>query len=267
MAKKLTIGMATYDDMNGTIFTVQDLRQTILEFGFEDEVEIVIVDNNPQSDHGGRIRSFLRDESKVETNYYTFEVDGTSQSRNFVFKQAKGEYVMCMDCHVTLKRGALLYLMEQIVQGNLGDNIYHGPLWYNGLQKTSDVFDPVWRSEMWGIWGSVWVKADNSFHGPYVLPRENEGQVDLLLVEGDMLNMRVHEKQFCPWIRHEDYMEHHGYVKAADRPEPYAIPAQGLGMFMAKKDSWLGFNEHFRGFGGEEVYIHEKYRKAGRKAI
>lgn len=45
------------------------------------------------------------------------------------------------------------------------------------------------------------------------------------------------------------------------------IPMHGLGLFGCRKDAWLGFNENFRGFGGEEGYIHEKYRQAGRKVI
>lgn len=49
--------------------------------------------------------------------------------------------------------------------------------------------------------------------------------------------------------------------------EPFEIPSQGLGSFACRKDSWLGFNPKFRGFGGEEGYIHEKYRKAGKKAM
>lgn len=49
--------------------------------------------------------------------------------------------------------------------------------------------------------------------------------------------------------------------------EPFEIPAQGLGCFACRKDSWLGFNPKFRGFGGEEGYIHEKYRRAGKKAM
>jgi hypothetical protein len=49
--------------------------------------------------------------------------------------------------------------------------------------------------------------------------------------------------------------------------EPFEIPAQGLGLFACRKDSWLGFNPHFRGFGGEEGYIHEKYRLAGKKTL
>ena len=49
--------------------------------------------------------------------------------------------------------------------------------------------------------------------------------------------------------------------------EPFEIPAQGLGLFACRKDSWQGFNSKFRGFGGEEGYIHEKYRKIGKKVL
>lgn len=47
----------------------------------------------------------------------------------------------------------------------------------------------------------------------------------------------------------------------------FEIPAQGMGVFSCRKDSWLGFNKEFRGFGGEEGYIHEKYRKHGKKTM
>ena len=40
---------------------------------------------------------------------------------------------------------------------------------------------------------------------------------------------------------------------------------QGLGVFSARKDNWLGFNSAFRGFGGEEGYVHEKFRQQGKK--
>jgi len=49
--------------------------------------------------------------------------------------------------------------------------------------------------------------------------------------------------------------------------EQYEIPMLGLGLFGCYKDKWLGFNPRFRGFGGEEGYIHEKYRRAGHKVI
>lgn len=47
--------------------------------------------------------------------------------------------------------------------------------------------------------------------------------------------------------------------------DPHEIVAHGLGLFSCRKEAWLGFNRLFRGFGGEECYIHEKYRQHGRK--
>ncbi len=52
-----------------------------------------------------------------------------------------------------------------------------------------------------------------------------------------------------------------------ENSEPFEIPAQGMGCFSCRKDSWLGFNPKFRGFGGEEGYIHMKYKKAGKKTL
>ena len=48
---------------------------------------------------------------------------------------------------------------------------------------------------------------------------------------------------------------------------PFEIPMQGLGAFACRRSAWLGFNPRFRGFGGEEGYIHEKFRQAGRGTL
>jgi len=48
---------------------------------------------------------------------------------------------------------------------------------------------------------------------------------------------------------------------------PFEIPMQGLGVFACRRDAWLGFNPRFRGFGGEEGYIHEKFRQAGGRVL
>lgn len=50
------------------------------------------------------------------------------------------------------------------------------------------------------------------------------------------------------------------------KSEPWIeIPAQGMGCFCVHKSTWPGFNPYFKGFGGEEWYIHEKYRQRGGK--
>lgn len=51
---------------------------------------------------------------------------------------------------------------------------------------------------------------------------------------------------------------------------PFEIPAMGLGLFCCRKDMWKkvgGFNPKFRGFGGEENYIHKKFYRAGARCL
>ena len=56
-----------------------------------------------------------------------------------------------------------------------------------------------------------------------------------------------------------------GHHPAGDDPagDDFEIAAMGLGLFSSRKDAWPGFHPHHRGFGGEEWYLHAKYRQAG----
>jgi len=49
--------------------------------------------------------------------------------------------------------------------------------------------------------------------------------------------------------------------------EAFDIPMQGLGIFSCKTSNWRGFNKLFKGFGGEEGYIHEKFRQYGGRTL
>jgi glycosyltransferase involved in cell wall biosynthesis len=49
--------------------------------------------------------------------------------------------------------------------------------------------------------------------------------------------------------------------------EPFEIWGNGGGCFAARKSSWLGFHQMYRGFGSEEGVLPEKYRRAGRKVF
>lgn len=49
--------------------------------------------------------------------------------------------------------------------------------------------------------------------------------------------------------------------------QPFEVWGNGCGLLVCNKHAWLGFNPHMKGFGGEEGYIHEKYRIFGHKVI
>ena len=54
-------------------------------------------------------------------------------------------------------------------------------------------------------------------------------------------------------------------IETAD--EPFEIPMHGLGLFSCRKAAWPGFNPLFYGFGGEEGYLHQKFRNLGAKTL
>lgn len=47
----------------------------------------------------------------------------------------------------------------------------------------------------------------------------------------------------------------------------FEVPGMGMGCFCVNTKFWPGFHKDFRGFGGEELYINEKYKKLGGKSI
>jgi len=49
--------------------------------------------------------------------------------------------------------------------------------------------------------------------------------------------------------------------------EPFEIGAMGLGLFSCRKAAWPGFHPYACGFGGEEWYIHEKFRQLSRRCL
>jgi hypothetical protein len=48
---------------------------------------------------------------------------------------------------------------------------------------------------------------------------------------------------------------------------PFDIPMHGLGVFACRQSAWPGFNPRLKGFGGEEGYIQEKFRRAGGRTL
>ena len=57
--------------------------------------------------------------------------------------------------------------------------------------------------------------------------------------------------------------------EAASDPDgvPFDIPMHGLGLFSCRRAAWPGLNYRFRGSGGEEGCIHEKFRQRGGRVL
>jgi len=272
----LTIGMAHHSDFDGVFFTTQALRMYHPEI--LSRTDLVVIDNSPtipgQKDLETlvtRMKSFFRD-----ARYIPYPGSGgPALSKGRVFAASKTDAVLCMDCHVFLDPGSLKQLLD-FYDANPGtQDLYHGPLMADDPATVWTHFDNLWRGQMWGTWGVAWrcLACGQKFS---ILNTNDQAEYRSLVGNGSEVVTSCCCKPLpvIPWQGHELPLTQAGYMPVAftspgkdDDLDPFEIPAQGMGLFTCRKDAWLGFNDHFSGFGGEEFYIHEKFRKAGRKAM
>lgn len=284
---KLTIGMATYDDFDGVYFSIQALRLLHPEILLD--TEFIIIDNNPGSPHnqalhgfigwifGQTRRAMLHTGGNPTIHSFQFmelkEPVGTSAPRDMVFRVATGEFVLCIDSHVLIPQGALKRLLQWLDHNKDSMDLLSGPLLYDGFDTYSTHFDDMWREQMWGVWGTARACICKEFYfSCHPTPNQQVMYIPLQMNPVPITSCPVCYKQLpakLPWARHEEAMERAGYKEIArDVNHPaFEIPAQGLGLFGCRKEAWLGFNKNFRGFGGEEHYIHAKFRNAGRRNL
>lgn len=89
------------------------------------------------------------------------------------------------------------------------------------------------------------------------------------LIQGPLLydDLKNYSTEFAPVWRDSMYGTWHTNHEAYKTGQPFEIQLQGMGMCAFEKSNWPGINPHFRGFGAEEGYIAEKFRRNGGKNI
>lgn len=277
---RLTIGMAHFSDFDGVYFTVQSLRLHHSEA--MKQAELIIVDNSPQLPTADPLKGLVDNCCAGGTPARYIEMaegGGTTQTRERVFAEAAGDFVLVCDCHVLFEPGAIGRLLRFYEKNPLCDDLISGPMMMDTYTGLCTHFDDVWRRQMWGIWGQAWTCSCGRTHfSVSEYPAESDdheydpsgGVFYRSLVEQGPLTMkcRCDPPPDIAYAGHERTLREVGFRTLGQLSDPpFAIPAQGLGVFSARKASWLGFNPLFRGFGGEEWYIHTKYRNAGRSCM
>jgi hypothetical protein len=208
MKPTLTIGMATYDDYDGVYFTAQSIRLYHPEV--TDETEILVVDNHPEGSCAGELKGL--EDWIAGYRYVPWNRTSGTAVRDLVFREARADFVLCMDSHVLLAPRSLRRLIDYCLANPGTSDLLQGPLLYDDLRNLSSHMEPRWSSGMFGVWGND--------------PRAQDPEA-----------------------------------------EPFEIPMQGLGVFGCRRGAWPGFNPRLRGFGSEEGYIHEKFRRAGGRVL
>jgi hypothetical protein len=208
MKPTLTIGMATYDDYDGVYFTAQSIRLYHPEITAE--TEILVIDNHPDGPCAGELKN-LQDWVSGYRYFPWNRTSGTSV-RDIVFREAQGDYVLCVDSHVLFAPGSLRRLIDYFAANPQARDLLQGPLLYDDLRSLSSHMEPRWSAGMFGVWGTD--------------PRAEDPDA-----------------------------------------EPFEIGMHGLGVFACRRAAWPGFNPRLKGFGSEEGYIQEKFRRAGGRTL
>lgn len=89
------------------------------------------------------------------------------------------------------------------------------------------------------------------------------------LIQGPLLydDLRNLSTEFKDEWRGDMYGIWHNNPEAYAKGEPFEIKMQGMGLCSFEKKNWPGICPYFKGFGGEEGYIAEKFRRNGGKNI
>ena len=206
--KRVCVGIATYDDVEGAWFTIQAIRWYHPELA--DDLSFLILDNHPEGRGAAELKAL--DAWMPNLRYLPFRGYRSTSVRDLLFREADADIVCCLDSHVLLAPGALAAIVSWFDEHPESRDMVQGPIVYDSLEPSGTNFASVWRGGMFGTWD--------------LDPRGAE-------------------------------------IGAA----PFEIEMHGLGMFACRREAWPGFNPRFRGFGGEEGYIHEKIRRGGGRVI
>lgn len=274
---RLSIGLPHCNDYDGIYFTIQDIRKELLFNGRKDllnRIEFVVVEDNCDPNHSKCLRALLEKDVVHHSNVVfksLSQSQGPSKVKDLVIREATGDFVLVMDCHILLCPviDIITKLFKFIEDNPDTEHLYCGPLVSNDLRTIHTHFNNGWSGHMWGVWGKTW-QCKCGFKFSFI--SQDEYLVYKSLVEQETI-VRCSKCDFnFPTYKfggHEGKLRELGFKEygVMSNDPPFEIFAQGTGLFLTKRESWLGFNKYAVGFGGEECYIHTKYRQSGRKNV
>lgn len=145
---KLTVGMATHNDFHGVYFTVQALQ--MYHGDCLADIEIVIVDNDPDGPDGSAVRNFAH--SVDHCRYVPFADFTGTCVKDLVFRTAQSDAVLCIDSHVMLFPGAVRQLIEFFEAHPECNDLLQGPLFNDRLCLRGTHWDGQWQNGEWFNW-------------------------------------------------------------------------------------------------------------------
>ncbi|MER5781518.1 glycosyltransferase [Streptomyces mobaraensis] len=146
---RLTVGTAVHDDYDGAYFTLLSLRLHHPEVA--DRVDLLVVDGDPDGPAGADLRALAG--TAPGLRYVPAGHVRGSALRDLVVREARTEWVLCVDAHVLLAPGALAGLLAYADEHPDSRDLLHGPLLGDDLRGVRTHLDPVFDGASFGTWG------------------------------------------------------------------------------------------------------------------
>lgn len=171
--KKITIGSATYDDFEGVYFTYMAIRLSCMDQ--LDELDLVIIDNNPESAEGKATADFC---SKANIRYFKEPIPRSTAIRDKIFRVAEAPFCVSIDPHVLFEPNTIKRLIEfsQTDEAKTND-LFHGAMLYDYLDPKGELSTHLkkeWRDNMFGTWACD-IRANDPEGEPFEIEMQGLG--------------------------------------------------------------------------------------------
>src|SRR5580658_2664386 len=119
----LTIGTATANDYDGVYFTIQAIRLCHPEI--LNDVEFLVLDNDPTGPCAKALHRLA--DWCPNYRYLPYRTSQGTAVRDLIFREAAGDFVLCIDSHVLFPPGSLSRLIHYCRQHPAANDLLQGP--------------------------------------------------------------------------------------------------------------------------------------------
>lgn len=262
----LTIGMPYVDDYDSCWAILQQLR----EYNDLSRVELLVVDNKPRCRRSALLKYQIEHDMQdgcAGARYVAMpNPKGSAPAKNRVFAESRGRYTLCIDCHVILRAGVIAKLIAYFEQHPDTSDLLSGPLLCDNLRDIRTHYEDIWSFGLRGVWAQVWWAPRTNARFSAIRNEADRSLIRFVKFGRPEMPYAPLDGTKLAYDGYEAAMISRGY-RTLDGDGVLAIPAQCCALMACRAEAWLKFNENFIGYGAEELYIHEKFRRAGHRVL
>lgn len=257
---KLTIGIIVSDDYHSLYYSLYNL---LLHQDIQD-TQLIVINNGLRNQHNTLVEQEVKQHPFIK--YIKLdEPSGNSLAKNTLFKEANGDFVLCLDARVMLCENVIKCVKDHINSHPDSKDLVSGPLVFKDCMNFSTHQTEVWSNGVLGVWTKAWKhpSQDITF---IAKSRDGTPESKCQFVE---LNSGI---ELPPIITSIPYHQHRQALHGMKCGQPgldmnnlFQVPMINTSVFLCRKDIWPGLPEGFSAFDTDAYYLARKVGGAGGK--